>query len=465
MAAPNDVHDSAAAGGDGRRHAAQLISDICQALIDIAPDYSVVHEDLAPVLSKSRTQDMDLFDHMLNNNRCHATVEGVLESLNLGGYSLDRIDKKLGVDLANAVFLHGLNELHLSGNSFRTIKDGLGWLVVDEDVAAVEKMNGDGKEDGEQVHGDIGEGSEPTLSSIFLDANIIREVDWPPVSLVAVRGCLKHLDLSKNKLRFIDVVAAPLPQPITLHGLEWLDLSGNIKLSALPVGFFPSVPNLRRFDAYSCALESIPEDICVCKQLMHCGLHSNELTMLPAELFMCDKIVWLSLNMNKLEYLPENIGDLKNLKRLSLHMNSLRTIPASIADCTQLEALSIHRNSLTSLPDSMSSLKECSRLSLYENPGLKCVPDGVCGMTGLKELWLNECGLTSLNKNIGNLHQLQRLQLDMNPGMIIDDTAWEALKRLDLHELYLDGQVPVTEKEQRAGELRAAMAQLKKLYL
>jgi len=68
------------------------------------------------------------------------------------------------------------------------------------------------------------------------------------------------------------------------------------------------MPNLKRLDAYSCALKAIPDDISDCADLVHCGLHSNELSVLPSGLFECRKIVWLSLNMNKLSALPDGIG-------------------------------------------------------------------------------------------------------------------------------------------------------------
>jgi len=429
---------------------AEIVYDICRALVESpsTPAYSEVHESLAPVVSSADSRE--LLDWMVNNSRARVTLDESdesLESLNLAGYSIDSVDKRLGAALARAVFRHGLEKLHLSGNSLKDLDAGLGWLVVDEAEAS----------------------REPALSSIFVDANVLREVSWPPASLIAVRECLKHLDVSKSQIRSIDVLAAPLPRPITLHALEYLDISGNIKLDTLPVGFFPSVPNLRRLDAYSCALSSIPEDISVCEHLEHCGLHSNDLVNLPDALFACVKISWLSLNMNKLEALPESIGNLTNLKRLSLHQNRLRDLPAVIAKCVELEALSLHGNRLTrgSLPDSMALLENCCRLSLYENRELGSVPDGVCGMRRLKELWLYDCGLTSLNEKIGQLSDLKKLWLDKNPEMVLDDASWTALKRLDLHELYMDGQVAAAtgEKAHRSTELHAAMRQLNKLYL
>ena len=142
-----------------------------------------------------------------------------------GGYSLDRVDKKLGKALGRAVYVHGLSKLHLSANAFRTLDEALGWLLADV-VDTVE---------------------DTALSEIFVDSNIIRAVDWPPTSFAGISGCLAHLDLSKNKIRTIDVISAPLPQPITFGGLEWLDLSGNINLWHLLDGLFATMPNLKRF--------------------------------------------------------------------------------------------------------------------------------------------------------------------------------------------------------------------------
>ena len=54
-------------------------------------------------------------------------------------------------------------------------------------------------------------------------------------------------------------------------------------------------------------------------------------------------------------------------------------------------------------------------------------------------LWLYDYGLTSLNEKIGQLSDLKKLWLDKNPEMVLDDASWTALKRLDLHELYIYG--------------------------
>ena len=454
-----DLPDGARTDAQARRAAASaaLVSDICEAIVHAAPEFSEAHDALAPLVSlpSSTSQQAQVLEFMVNNRRCHVrqddtpggTIEH-LDSLNLGGYSLDRVDKKLGKALGQAVYAHGLGKLYLSGNAFRTLDGALEWLLVEND-------NGDD------------EAAPAALTEVFVDSNMIRAVEWPPTALTGVSKCLAHLDLSRNKIRSIDVVAAPLPRPITLHALEWLDLSGNIKLEQLPDGLFGSMPNLKRLDAYSCALKAVPDDISDCRDLVHCGLHSNELSVLPSGLFECRKIVWLSLNMNKLSALPDGIGNLKALERLSLHQNLLTTLPAAIGECIKLEALSVHHNRLETLPDAMSNLKACFRLSLYENFSLGHVPPGVCGMTGLRELWLYDCGLTSLNTDISNLTSLQKLWLDKNPGLVMDEAAWAALKSLgaSLQELYLDGQVEQGEKSRREQELRDAMQHLQTLKL
>lgn len=460
-----DLPDGARTDARTRRAAASaaLVSDICEAIVHAAPEFSEAHDALAPLVSlpSSTSQQAQVLEFMVNNRRCHVrqddtpggTIEH-LDSLNLGGYSLDRVDKKLGKALGQAVYAHGLGKLHLSGNAFRTLDGALEWLLVEND-------NGDDDDEAAAA-------APAALTEVFVDSNMIRAVEWPPTALTGVSKCLAHLDLSRNKIRSIDVVAAPLPRPITLHALEWLDLSGNIKLEQLPDGLFGSMPNLKRLDAYSCALKAVPDDISDCRDLVHCGLHSNELSVLPSGLFECRKIVWLSLNMNKLSALPDGIGNLKALERLSLHQNLLTTLPAAIGECKKLEALSVHHNRLETLPDdAMSNLKACFRLSLYENFSLGHVPPGVCGMTGLRELWLYDCGLTSLNTDISNLTSLQKLWLDKNPGLVMDEAAWAALKSLgaSLQELYLDGQVEQGGKSRREQELRDAMQHLQTLKL
>lgn len=148
---------------------AEIVYDICRALVESpsTPAYSEVHESLAPVVSSADSRE--LLDWMVNNSRARVTLDESdesLESLNLAGYSIDSVDKRLGAALARAVFRHGLEKLHLSGNSLKDLDAGLGWLVVDEAEAS----------------------REPALSSIFVDANVLREVSWPPASLIAVRS-------------------------------------------------------------------------------------------------------------------------------------------------------------------------------------------------------------------------------------------------------------------------------------
>ncbi len=95
---------------------AEIVYDICRALVESpsTPAYSEVHESLAPVVSSADSRE--LLDWMVNNSRARVTLDESdesLESLNLAGYSIDSVDKRLGAALARAVFRHGLEKLDL----------------------------------------------------------------------------------------------------------------------------------------------------------------------------------------------------------------------------------------------------------------------------------------------------------------------------------------------------------------
>ena len=85
---------------------AEIVYDICRGLVESpsTPAYSEVHESLAPVVSSADSRE--LLDWMVNNSRARVTLDESdeslvsLESLNLAGYSIDSVDKRLGAALA-----------------------------------------------------------------------------------------------------------------------------------------------------------------------------------------------------------------------------------------------------------------------------------------------------------------------------------------------------------------------------
>lgn len=438
----------------------RCVWNVCTSLIACAPEYSPIHEELGDIMVSA--DEVALMSFLRDSKRCvfrsqDPLCRGGIESLNLAGFSLDRLSEEARRDLEQCVKVGQVQRLYLTGNALRSDCLEVVWKICSMGVLEV-----------------------------FLDSNIFRTVPWGAlVSLSGERSMsLTHVDLSKNMISQIVTTYDGIKSdsiirrnPMVCNSLEWIDLSGNGKLECLPdTGFFSTMPRLKRLDLHSCALRCVPKDICLVKDtLEHLSLHSNSLVELPDEITECTNLVWMSLNCNMLEKLPQSIGNLVKLQRLSLHINRLKEIPESIGKCTHIEALSLHSNDLRSIPDSIGHLQECVRLSLYHNPGLGCIPNGICQMTQLKELWMYDCGIEHVNPNIGRLRNLQKLWLDRNPFDVIADVPWQALAQLDmLQELYLDDGTHASEdrtasflqnKKERELELKAALKHLKTLAI
>lgn len=459
----------------------QSIWDVCVSLVECAPEYSAIHEDLGTLVGVGQsTPDRDALELLVsflgNNKRCtfifnesyelshnddgrdevdHVKRGGEslerMESLNLAGFSLDNLSKDARDALERCARLAKVQRLYLSGNALRS--DCL------DDVFRICSVG---------------------VLELFLDTNVLRTLPWDMLLSYGTKMSLTHLDISKNMISRItcNVLDSVRNTSDACSRLEWLDLSGNPRLEFLPdEGFLSSMPYLKRLDLHSCMLRRVPKEIGMVKHtLEHLSLHSNCLIELPDEIGECTHLAWMSLNCNMLERLPHSIGNLVHLQRLSLHINKLQEIPESISKCTHIEALSLHSNDLRTIPESIGNLQECVRLSLYHNPRLETIPDGICNMTQLKELWMYDCGITYINPNICRLKNLQKLWLDRNPFDITTGVPWDALKCMDmLQELYLDDLNNETgicddigrcqEKRDREAELKSVLKHLKTLAI
>ena len=147
--------------------------------------------------------------------------------------------------------------------------------------------------------------------------------------LLKLRGCgltsvpdelgmcifLRCLDLADNKL-------SELPESLaTLPALVQIDLSGNIRLSALPPRL-AGLCQLESLRASGCGLRSLPTDVGACTRLVDLNVSRNALTHLPHSLRACTALAHVDVSRNALTSL--DASGWPALATLDVSCNALR---------------------------------------------------------------------------------------------------------------------------------------------
>ncbi|GFR44942.1 hypothetical protein Agub_g6030, partial [Astrephomene gubernaculifera] len=127
-----------------------------------------------------------------------------------------------------------------------------------------------------------------------------------------------------------------------------LKLSHN-KISAVPSGTFPRLPNLVLLDLSYNHLTSIPSDIARCSSLKVVLLGHNSLGHIPSGIFHLVNLEQLALNHNRLSDVGGPWFQLSVLKALDLSYNNLRMLPPDIG-WLPLSSLELEGNNNLRLP-------------------------------------------------------------------------------------------------------------------
>ncbi|KAH9524593.1 hypothetical protein Btru_027277, partial [Bulinus truncatus] len=190
-----------------------------------------------------------------------------------------------------------------------------------------------------------------------------------------------------------------------------LDLSGN-HLSELPSELFSSLRNLKDLNVTYNKLESLPDEIAQCKQLMTLSLSENKLKSLPSTLQNCHELSRLDISKNKFLEFPEVVIGLKNLQRLYAQHLQLKSLPKNIGDLCNLQILALNdEDTPCGFPGVIFELKNLQYLSL-QYQGITSIPEDIKKLNKLTTLHLgNNPNLLTISAHVGSL-PLKRLELE-----------------------------------------------------
>jgi Leucine-rich repeat (LRR) protein len=178
------------------------------------------------------------------------------------------------------------------------------------------------------------------------------------LSGLAIITCLRDLEISYNKLRF-------LPDLRALRFLKRINLSHNI-LEALPEELC-EVQTLVKLEAGDNRIRALPASVSKLTALSVLSLKNNSLESIPNEICRCFALKYLSLNSNKLSEVPRKITSLSHLSRLTIAANNISCLPVDMDRMNSLTHLEVSHNPLKALPPSLGALYEHLKVLLVQD--------------------------------------------------------------------------------------------------
>ncbi|XP_077447613.1 transforming growth factor beta activator LRRC32 [Stigmatopora argus] len=337
-----------------------------------------------------------------------------------GAQSLRRISLRDNVimEIEDGAFdsLDGLSELDLSVNSIACITDfnlsRLSALNLSRNSLELFRSSG----------------SERPYRLALLD---LSENKLPRFPLLPANNAIRHLNLSRNRLRGTDgsdsAETKTKPQ-VALKHLRHLDLSHN-QLAALPPSFLRATSSLEVLNVSNNCVTwlSIPDqDLLPAARIVDLGF--NSLRGLSIREGALPALEELFLQGNALGTLaPATFRRLPSLNLLRLEENNLRacgreTEPEDhptgcvfFSSVPKLKFLYLSRNNLKRLPGGAFADSPLGLLDLSLNPGLSMHPDSLVGLEGsLAQLLLRDNNMSRLNADVSSLRGLKLLDLSTN---------------------------------------------------
>ncbi|XP_076918216.1 TMV resistance protein N-like [Bidens hawaiensis] len=264
---------------------------------------------------------------------------------------------------------------------------------------------------------------------------------------------LKFLDLSRTKLRSLDLGLTPKLESLNLqfctdlvklhvHGgclkslvylnLGWCERLKSIsfieKLESLEVVHIDRL-NLREYSHIFTGLyinslleihlsfngiEEIPSSIgnfrkLVSLHLVRCG----RINSLPGSICSLQHLTTLDLDSTGIEQMPEELGQLEYLEYLDLGYTKLKHLPGSICMLKRLKTLILRWcRLLEKLPDDVGEIESLEQLDLQLCFNLREIPSSICKLKRLRALDLEGCkSLEKLPEDIGGVQSLEILDL------------------------------------------------------
>ncbi|XP_076935824.1 TMV resistance protein N-like isoform X3 [Bidens hawaiensis] len=294
------------------------------------------------------------------------------------------------------------------------------------------------------------------------EANNLVAVDMSKSKIKQLWECwgkvmkkLKFLDLSKSKLRSLDLGLTPKLERLNLEccrDLVKVDVDGGclkslvylnldycrglksvsfieeleslevLNIRGLGLREFPgcivsghSSNSLQVLDlSFNYLISEIPSSIGNLHNLVSLNLSFCEsLKSLPGSICSLQHLTTLYLQFSGIEELPEELGQLECLEYLNLRSAKVKHLPNSICMLKRLKTLIlINCTFLEKLPEDVGELESLEELNLYNCSNLREIPSSICKLKRLKELDLEACeNIEKLPDELGNLGCLQWLHI------------------------------------------------------
>uniref|UniRef100_A0A915PH04 Chaoptin n=1 Tax=Setaria digitata TaxID=48799 RepID=A0A915PH04_9BILA len=364
--------------------------------------------------------------------------------------------------------------VHIPAGTFKNVAKSLRWMNLEENqlhqlpnalqpLRTLEILNMNGNKL-TALDNNIVNNLKPVLTELLLAFNRLTEI---PTQVLDGMSRLRHLDLSKNRIRHMQRLAfgkfdgtgtsllklnlaGNMIENITdpgaflyMSSLAYLDLSHN-RISYLNDNAFERLESLESLFLQSNQLDQFPTaSLSNLKRLRYLLLDDNPIRILPnSALHGLQYLERLSLTRTKLQYITERTFpgySAPNLRSLNLafgHINHIST--GAFSSLNSLEQLTLNNNRLTNIQTmTFSSLRNLRQLNLAGNAINITMERSISDIPTLENLSLARNRLEQLSKaTFVNLHNLEQLDLSHNQLRTFDFTflaqSLVNVKQLDL---------------------------------
>ncbi|MCP9260122.1 Leucine Rich Repeat family protein [Dirofilaria immitis] len=438
--------------------------------------------NITEVTSNSEVKFISEIDLKLSNNRIRHINDSAFDSFQkfgrldlsynqistISGAAFNSITQMRQIDLS-------YNQIvHIPAGTFKNMAKSLKWMNIEENqlhqlpnalqpLRTLEILNLNGNKltvlDNNTINN-----LKPVLIELLLAFNRLTEI---PTHVLNGMSRLRHLDLSKNRIRYVQRLAfgkfdgtgtsliklnlaGNLIENITDSGaflymssLAYLDLSHN-RISYLDDNVFERLEDLESLFLQSNRLGQFPiTALGNMKRLRYLLLDDNPIRTLPDyALHRLRYLQRLSLTRTKLQYItdrtfpPHSVPNLRSLNLAFGRINYIST--GAFNNIDSLEQLALNNNKLTSIQTlTFSSLRNLRQLNLAGNAINITMERSISDIPTLENLSLARNHLQQLNKaTFVNLNNLEQLDLSYNQLRTFDFTflaqSLVNVKHLDL---------------------------------